>query len=109
MGRPEPGLTLRIAASLVIIGASVFLAVMFDAIKSASDPDVWPNAGMLQWTTIATCNQSLAGGPPETPHPAGTNKSANFFTLHMFLMSLAFGFFGPVASVMYYVLEDTMG
>ena len=34
-------------------------------------------------------------------------KSANFFTLHMFLMTLAFGFFGPVASVLYYVLEDT--
>lgn len=111
MGRPTPSLALRIAASFVIIGACVLLAIMYDAIKSATSPDQWPNSGSLEWASIESCNESLAGGPPDQPsvkHPEASPKSANTFTLHMFFMTLAFGFFGPVSSVLYYVLEDTL-
>lgn len=77
---------------------------MLDAIKHATADTAWPNAGTLGWTSISTCNKSLAANG----HPPGTNAQANFFTLHMFLMSLAFGFFAPVSSVLYYTLEDTL-
>jgi len=85
-----------------IIGAIALLGFAYHSIAAATPSTQWPNTGAISWVSIASCNESLA----QYGHPQQTLDGTNYFTLHMFFMVLAFGFFGPVASVTYYVLED---
>merc|ERR1719464_384827 len=59
----------------------------------------------MTWTWPASCDARLA----EMGHPPSAVKGADYFTLHMALMTLAFCLFGPLASLWYYVFEDTFG
>jgi hypothetical protein len=101
MPRPHAPKPLLALASAALLLSVVLLIVSYDTIAAATNVAQWPNTGRLSWAHITSC---AGDGPDAASAPAG----ANAFTLHMFFMTLAFGFFGPASSVMYYVLEDLM-
>jgi len=106
MRRAKPR-AIRLLAALVAIGAVIYLGMAIDAISWSTRSDQWPNARSLAWVSIASCNQSLGYGPGNI-HPEQSRNDNNYFTLHMFFMSLAFGLLGPMGSVSFHLLEDTL-
>ena len=112
--RPPAPLLLKLGAVAVICLAIAFIGMSYDMIGAATPVTQWPNADSLRWTWPANCDASKGTGPAtlfgaEHSHPESAVSSANFFTLHMFYMSLAFGLLAPIGSVVYIVLEDTVG
>jgi len=104
MGRPPVPKPLLMLAVVAFVFSAVLLIMGYDAIQAATSMDTWPNHGHLSWAYITNCTP----GDPEHPHAQTKPDDADPFTLHMFFMLLAFGFFGPASSVMYYVLEDAL-
>ena len=93
-GRPDLPIALKALSLAVVGGSALLLCLMHSAIAAATPKEIWPNSGSLKWNWPRNCNVSEGEGPP-TPagfphqHPAPAERSANFFTLHMYLMTLA--------------------
>jgi len=81
-------------------------ALMMHVVAVATEDSSWPNTGTLKWEWPENCNASLS---PHLPHPLSAVRGENYFTLHMFLMTLAFCLFAPLGAVWYFLLEDTLG
>ena len=102
MARPSLPRCFQLLIFVSLCGVIALTRVMLVAIASATEPDTWPNGGMLRWEWPASCNASLASGG----HPAAAVGGENYFTLHMFFMVIAFCLLAPLGSIWYYFLED---
>lgn len=103
--RPPLPTAFKVAVVICFVLIWTVFGLQMRAISLTTPSDVWPNAGTLKWQWPASCNESLA----HVGHPEGAVRGANYFTLHMFLMTLAFLLFGPIASLWYYIFEDMLG
>jgi len=106
MARAPLSLPFKAIVCTALLLITVLFSLMMHAIGLVTKPDTWPNAGMLKWVWPANCNESLAH---VGLHPAAAVKGEDYFTLHMFLMTMAFVLLGPVGSLWYFVLEDMIG
>ena len=102
MARPSLPRWFQLLVFISLCSVIALTRVMLVAIASATEPDTWPNGGVLQWEWPASCNATLASGG----HPAAAVGGENFFTLHMFFMVIAFCLLAPLGSIWYFFLED---